>query len=293
MEPYYKSLATWAEPGHPGWGRISGFVPRLLGVEPRLEYLIVAAGLFALPLIAGSRLNRKFAVWTPLLVCIFVLLFVPSLCLGTAFVFQRFTVFALPFFGIALTSGDSTSKSNHAFRVAGVLIVAAWVAAICIRTQAFDRAGAGLKGALDAMEPNQRVLALDFVRDSAVTISPSFAHFASWYGAEKYGLVDPSSAYWYVELIRYKPGMVPKAKLWDFEWRPSEFSWDSYDGGNYRYFLVSNLSDDGAAIFRGAKCPVHLKYSANIWWLYEQDSQCQTRNNSVAKDQTRKSILSR
>jgi hypothetical protein len=283
IEPYYKGLASWAEPVHPGWGRISGFVPRLLGVEPRLEYVLVASALFLMPVLAGSRFSRRLAVWTPFLVCALVLLFAPSVWLGTAFVFQRFTVFALPFFLIALSAGTPVSqRRQNLFRVAGVLIVTAWIAAICVRTKAYDREAIGFTSVLSKMEPNQRVLSLDFERDSTATISPSFAHFAAWYSAEKQGIVDPSNAYWYVELIRYNPGKVPKAKLWDFEWNPAEFSWDSYEGGKYRYFLVSALSDQGSSIFRDAKCPVHLKYSASIWWLYEQDSRCRTQDAAFA-----------
>jgi hypothetical protein len=34
IDPYYASVATWSHPGCPGWGRISGFIPRLLGLRP-------------------------------------------------------------------------------------------------------------------------------------------------------------------------------------------------------------------------------------------------------------------
>jgi hypothetical protein len=284
VNPYYKSLAEWATPVHPGWGRVSGFVPRLLGVEPRPEYVFLTAILFTIPLFAGFGLSRRPGRWMPLLVSIAVLLFAPSVLWGTAFVFQRFTIFALPFFLIGLEPSQSVRKFSHynLCRIAAFLIVAAWISAVCVRVLAYDRAADGFEGALAAMEPNERVLAFDFIRDTEVTIAPPFSHFASWYAAEKRGVVDPSSAFWYVELIRYKPGKVPKARLWDFEWNPEKFSWDAYHGDDYRYFLVSDLSDEGSQIFKNAGCPVRLKYASNIWWLYEKDPGCNSKNNVMA-----------
>jgi hypothetical protein len=165
-------------------------------------------------------------------------------------------------------------KERQLLRTAAPLVVGVWITVLCLRTVAYDRAAQGFSGALALMEPYQRALSLDFVRDTEFTISPSFLQYAAWYSAEKYGIVDPSNAFWHVALVRYKPESVPKVRETDFEWHPEEFSWDKYDGGNYRYFIVSNLSDDGRKLFVGAKCPVRLKYSSNIWFLYEQDAEC-------------------
>lgn len=276
-DPYYKFLAEWSNSAHPGWGRISGFVPRLLGVEPHAAYFLVAAALFGLPLLAGARLTPKISVWVPFLTVVLVMLFVPTIAYGTDFVFQRFTLFTLPFFLIGLTRPTSATKfirERALLRSTAPLLVAIWIGVLCLRAIAYDHSAKGFSEMLAQMEPQQRALSLDFVRDTEFTISPSFLQYAAWYSAEKRGIVDPSNAFWHVELIRYRPICVPKVRQLDFEWNPGEFSWDKYDAGNYRYFIVSNLSDDGRRLFADAKCSVRLKYSSNIWFLYEQDAKC-------------------
>ena len=260
-----------------GWERFSGFVPRLLGVEPHPNYLLVAAALFAIPILAGARLNRRVSVWMPLVVCTLVILFVPDNIYGTDFVFQRFTLFMLPFFLIGLSPrlpDCAVSRVQRLYHLLAMTLVAVLTLATCFRTLAYDRAASGFDGALRLMEPNQRVLSMAIDRDTNFTISPPFLQFAAWYSATKGGLVEPSSAFWHVELVRYKPDSVPKVRERDFEWHPREFSWSKYDGQNYRYFLVSNLSDEGNALFRDSTCPVRLIYSSNRWWLYEQDRKC-------------------
>jgi hypothetical protein len=282
VDPYYKSLAAWATtPDHPGWGRISGFVPRMLGVEPRAEYLLIAAALFGIPVLAGARLSKEIKLWIPLLVCITVLLFAPNNILGTAFVFQRFTVFALPFFLILAQAPQTSPPYARVLRFATPGIVLVWIAAVSLRVEAYDYSARGFKELMERMEPGQRVLSLDYDRDDASVIAPVFAHYAAWYSAEKGGVVDPSNAFWFVELVRYRRDKIPKARVSDFEWHPGNFSWSRYDGAAYRYFIVRNGAEAGAYIFRDAACPVRLKYSSNVWWLYERDPSC-TANTSLA-----------
>jgi hypothetical protein len=274
-DPYYSLLAAWVDHSHPGWGRISGFVPRLLGVEPNPCYLLVAGALFAIPLLAGARLSRQFTSWIPLGVCIAVLLFAPHTLYGTAFIYHRFTVFALPFFLIALEQTESTAVLPQAkwLRAVVPVILAAWISALCVRTMACQAAAAGFTDVLARMEPYERVVSLDFVRDNPASIAPPFAHYASWYGAEKKGLVDPNSAYWPVELMWFKPGKTPRV-VFDFEWRPGIFDWVQFRGQDYRYFVASSTTDAGPYLFRNAPCTIHLRYHSGLWWLYERDPDC-------------------
>jgi len=237
----------------------------------------VAAALFAIPKLAGARLNRRVSVWMPLAVCTIVILFAPDNIYGTDFVFQRFTLFMLPFFLMGVSQREpacTVSREQRLYHLFAMILVAALTIATCFRTLAYDRAASGFDGALRLMEPNQRVLSMAIDRDTNFTISPPFLQFAAWYSAKKGGLVEPSSAFWHVELVRYKPDRVPKVRERDFEWHPREFSWSKYDGQNYRYFLVSNVSDEGSTLFRNSTCPVRLIYSSNRWWLYEQDRKC-------------------
>jgi hypothetical protein len=141
--------------------------------------------------------------------------------------------------------------------------------------QVYNASASGFKQILSEMKPYQRACSLDFVRDSNVAIAPVFAHYSSWYAAEKHGMVDPHSAFWPTELFTFKPGQQPRV-VFDFEWHPQAFDWQRVDGHEYRYFVVSAYDDMGPLLFRNTGCRVSLTDHQGFWWLYEQDPECQT-----------------
>jgi hypothetical protein len=256
-------------------GRISGFIPRLLGVEASLGSLLAGIVFFALPLLAGARLSRRIALWIPLSICVAALLLAPSTVYGTAFIYQRLTVFALPLYLILLQEPSTAPAmpERRWFRTAVPLIVTVWIVVLCSRVMAYNVSAAGFDELINRMEPYQRVLTMHFVRDHKTSIAPCFLHYGSWYAAQRRGMVDPNSAVWPVELIWFQPGKTPASTVL-FEWAPQRFDWKRLQGENYRYFITSSPVDLGPRLFAGASCKVSLKYHKNIWWLYERDLNC-------------------
>ncbi len=258
-----------ADPYTPG-GRVTGFFPRLLGMEANVICIIMGASLFALPLLAGARTAKRLAVWIPLAVCLLVLLFFPACAFGSTGIFPRFTVFALPFFLLGMGPSE---KIRPAFRAAVVVVIIGWMVILTARTMRYDSDARDFNQILSKMDSNQRALSLMFLRDTESFPSAVFLHFPAWYSAQKMGVVDCSFALFYPELVAYKPSNIPAVQE-GFEWVPQAFTWDGTHGGDYRYFVVHAPIDLGGFLFPRAPCRITLAAHSNLWWLYEKDPRC-------------------
>jgi hypothetical protein len=276
QDGYYSVLAAWTSPGGWGWGRTAGFFPRLLGVRPGVAVTLFGLLLFLVPFAAGARLTRRLIVWIPFLLCVATLLFVPGILFGTDFTFQRFTVFALPLFLVLLERPAEKPWPRWLWPVC-VLMAGGWICVVSANTLAYARDAAGFEQVLERMEPGQRALSFAYEHDSAGTIAPPFLHYPSWYSALKGGIVDPNIAGTHVQLVLYRPGQMPIARLWGFEWNPIPFEWRFYGGSNYRYFVSRAPEDLAGIMFRTATCRTRLVFHANHWWLYEKDPGCVPR----------------
>jgi len=273
-EQYYQSLSQELHFHLPYWGRLPGFTSNLLGLFPSWFHLAIAVTLFALPLCAGYRIHDRWVRRLPIVLCLAILLFCPSKVLGTDYIYQRFTMFAVPLYLLALRPPSGFTTRSVAIKSAAILMVAGLVTAAVARAVTFRREAQGFQDALALMVPGQRALSLVFDHGDGVSIAPTFLHFPCWYTAEGHGLVDPSAAVFLPELVLYRPGAAPQAVLVDFEWDPSEFNWQEYSAGQYRYFIVRSQEDLTATLFSSVPCPVDLLLHQEKWWLYQRGAAC-------------------
>ena len=272
-DAYYGALARWTTPGGWGWGRAAGMFPRLLGTRPGVLPTLVGLALFLIPVGAGARFTRRPALWAPLIVCLATLLFMPGGMFANDLLFQRFTIFALPLFLITLTEPAGRRWPRWLWP-ACALVVTGWIGFVSANAIRYQADADGFEQILARMEPRDRALSVIFDRDSDGTIAPPFLHFPAWYSAVKGGLVDPSAAGLHVELVLFRPGSEPPARLLAFEWNPGVFEWERFGGARYRYFVVRAPLDLGARMFQGATCAVRLAHHVNSWWLYEKAPGC-------------------
>lgn len=272
VDPYYAGLPARMGTAL-GWGRLTGLVPRMLGVQPTPLFIALGLLVLALPLVAGGRPIRRAAVVVMPALCLAVLFVVPSVLFGNSYTYQRFTVFLLPFYMAALGSPSDTAR-GHLLRRALPLVALAWTAAVSVQALAFRDESRGFETVLHAAAPGQRTLGLSFQWQSRHSIAPSFLHFPSWYTAERGGLTDPSFAVSYAPLVRYRETSIPRAGILGFEWQPEKFDWMRYSGGDYRYFLARAFEDPGPFLQRTAPCALRLRAHDGAWWLYERDASC-------------------
>jgi len=272
-DAYYGAIARWTTAGGWGWGRAAGIFPRLLGTRPGTLPTLVGLALFALPICAGARLTRRPTLWAPFIVCLATLLFMPGGMFANDLLFQRFTVFALPLFLITLAKPAGRPWPRWLWP-ACALVVTGWIGFVSVNAIRYEADADGFDQILERMEPGERALSVIFERDSEGTIAPPFLHFPAWYSAVKGGLVDPSAAALHIELVLFRSGFEPPARLLAFEWNPKVFEWGKYDGARYRYFVVRAPLDLGVRLFQGATCSVRLAHHVNYWWLYEKAPDC-------------------
>jgi hypothetical protein len=271
---YYTTLGTDTPLGAWSWGRLSGLLPRLLGVPLSLFTLLMGSALFVLPIVAGARPARRSAHTIPFLVCLITLFLVPGQLFGTQLAFQRFTTFLLPLFLVALQRPSHQSSWPAWTWPAATALVVLCIAGASTRAVKFNEQASGFTEIIAHMEPYQRVLSFPFERESGTAIAPVFLHFAAWYSAIKSGVVDPSFAETHVQLVRFTAEHMPRPRLWGFEWQPDEFDWKRMHGPQYRYFIVKSAEDRGASLFRDAPCSLQLVHHADHWWLYERAVTC-------------------
>jgi len=270
---YYTSLANWANPVAAGWGRLTGFMPRLLGERPDLFVTMFGVFLFALPFIAGGRISKSWRRYIPLIFIILVVMLLPSVLRGNSYTFQRFTLLAMPLFLIVIDAASSPSQMQRYLRWLAPVIAFGWIAHMSINALQFDKEADGFQTVLSKMEPHKRAVSLIFSRDDSHSISPTFMHFPAWYTAVSAGISNPGFAMYIGMPVFYKKEYQPTYYV-GYAWYPQLFDWPKHEGASYDYFIVRADKDVSRLIFRKASCRIRLVNNSGLWWLYERDPAC-------------------
>ncbi len=271
---YYSNIATWANPDNPDWGRINGFIPRLLGTRPQFFLTLLGIFLLALPFISGSRISKSRVRLIPVLAITLALLLLPTFLFGNMYTFQRFTYLFMPLYLIMFDTPTTSGRTQRYLRLVAPVIAFGWIIFMSLHALQFNKDMDGFDAVLAKTEPGKRTLSLVFARDDSYSIAPEFLHFPAWYAALKSGVTDPSFAVTFVQPVSYKPEQVPKAKFEGFEWNPQWFDWRKFDGYKYDYFIAHAPNDMGAYLFRSAPCKIELAAQEGQWWLYRKDQNC-------------------
>ena len=253
------------------WSRFAELPGTLLGDPGGRQAALFGAAMLVLVLLALRRpaagpapARLRLARAVPFVLALGVFLFAPDIYFRAAFFNLRFAVFLVPWLLLAVVPGRPADRLS---RTLVAVLAAAWLVALIPRFLAFDREAREIDGPLAAMEPDRRVLGLVFEPFSAAVPAPAHLHLFAWYAAEKGGIADFSFAYFYPQLVRYRPDvepLVPDA----FSWRPQTF--DDRLRSSYDYFLVRSSTDRTAELFPSHRPPaVRLRVHSGKWWLYE------------------------
>jgi hypothetical protein len=260
----------------------------------RLKFLIYPFGVFksdlvfaplsllmlAAPLVLGARLNLHTPVALVPMGFVFLLwLLVPSSTFATAHIYQRFAVFLLPFYALSFCASlprpDGVAASNARTTVRQWwLPVLCWIfMGIHIERQiAFAAESAEYDSILSETKPGYRALGLilDPASDATGNLV-AYAHFGSWYQAEKSGFVDFNIAGYIPMVVRFRPGAEPAIGVGS-GWLAKDFQWNRDEARIYKYFFVRHrvpLRDD---YFSSSGCQPQLLKTAGSWALYENSN---------------------
>ena len=256
-------------------------LPRLLAnaigdyYTPKLVLGVAVLAMLAAPWLLGLRIDRRHpATWIPLAIVLFIQFLVPSTMISTAYVYQRFAVFFLPAYALAflMRPASAAAPRTRALPKLGTmaLVGGVWLALGChsLEMWRFAKEARDFETVLAAMEPKQRILALTFDdRSEQANLDLPYRHYATWYQADKQGLVDFNFAWFPPQMVRFQPDRLPAVREGI---RGHNFSARKYPLDPYRYIVVRHTAPLPATLFDGADCAPRAVAKEGSWTLFER-----------------------
>jgi hypothetical protein len=227
--------------------------------------LAVTLAIALLPPIAGAQLARSPARWLPFAVVLLLFLALPEFAVDTGFLYARFGVFLVPLW-LLMWNAPHVGGRKTRFEWLAMPIVVVWVLSNTARFASFARETQHFDAVLEAMEPGKRVAAMIADKETPLFGTPVYLHFASWYQAQKAGIVDFNFADFRLVLRRAD---ATEARIDEqLAWSPQLFQWSAHGGSRYDYFLVKADVDVSPILFKDRLPSVSLVKRSGWWWLY-------------------------
>jgi hypothetical protein len=235
---YSSEPLTW----HHGPRRIVEFFIYPLSHNYGRIFVPLTLALMAVPWLLGLRPSRARALQAvPLAVLVAVWLLVPSYAANTAFLYERFALFTLPFYALLFGPPAAAAAGRSRWPRLGAAALPAlcllFFALLVTRQLRFADEARDYERVASVLQPGQRALMMIFEPDSDAAKAPVYLHYAAWYGAEQRGLVDFNFAWVKQPMVRYRQGHLPSIAP-GFEWKPGKFEWERHAGHLFRYFFV-------------------------------------------------------
>ena len=279
-------------------------LPRMLAnaigdyYTPKIVLGVAMLAMLAAPWLLGSRINRLHpAAWVLLIVVLVIEFLVPSTMISTAYLYQRFAVFFLPAYalvflarpaGAAAASGNRRSGNRRSGALPAIglaaLVGGVWLTLAChsLEMRRFADEAAEFETVLSTMAPQQRVLALTFDdRSAQANLDMPYRHYATWYQADKQGLVDFNFAWFPPQMVRFKPDQLSAVRE---GLRGRTFSAAKYPLDPYRYIVIRHTAPLPATLFDGAPCAPRAVMTQGSWTLFER-SHCPITTAAVRSDE--------
>ena len=250
-------------------------IPFYILANDRADWWGVAAAIiaFATPPLLGYRVGGVRALM-PFAVCVAVLLFVPHIVGGTAFVYHRFALFLLPFWSLAFRVREAEAVSARRDRTRFAVLAVAALAAIAIQAQrqlVFRKDSIGFETVLAAADPNRLALSLIYETNQPNSAYPVYKNYSLWYAVEKGGVVDFNFGYYPNSILRYRRDRMPA--LSEFQSFLSPESDISGDLHRYSYLFIRGTSDEvNRMMSSNGQCEFKLRAEDGLWWLFEKES---------------------
>ena len=140
----------------------------------------------------------------------------PHIGWGTAYLFQRFGVFMLPFFALVIPSVQQTGQSKMSTSLrhsAQAIAIATSICFFCFqgeRALSYAQESLDTRAVIDALPPSKSVLRLYHENEGYSILDGDLLHQHDlvWYQVEKQGWVLPNFASFHPEVIHYTPNAI-------------------------------------------------------------------------------------
>lgn len=258
-------------------------VNSLLSLPGKNTYMFISSLLIFLliaPLIAGYRPSKDIKKYIPLLAFLMVWFFCPSYIGRTAKVFERFSIFLIPFYGLILEKSCYTyahwrKEAQTWFAcIAGVISIGLLKMPL-ENIVIFNNSTQDFRKFVNQLPKEKYALGLVYDTKESLALDRNFhyiSHFPSWYQALNQGWVDFNFAWFPPQVVRYLPEGVPQA-LPSFDHNLTEFihfkNCDEYD-----LLLVYVYSPETInlheKLMQQSTCHHKLQYNVGKWYLYAQ-----------------------
>lgn len=233
---YYQEIASTQPHLLNGWGRFTGFFPRIVGWSDGSYALALGIALLVMPWLFGYRLHANPSNLLVVLAILVILLLMPSVINGSLYSAERFSLLFFCVYPLMLSKPPKTSFSL--WITLALIIGAVWLTH-ADNARRHDRSLSNLVSGLNTLPPNQRALSLTYTYQADGFIAPVYLHSGQWYGVLKNGLVDPNFAATDLQPLRYEKAQRPFATIGQgFDWNPRPFDWQQFQGDRYRVFMV-------------------------------------------------------
>lgn len=256
------------------------FLTFIWGLEGGTYSAIMNTGSLAAPLIIGSRLNRQdVRCWIPWLSCIAVGLLMPSNAFNTAFLYERFALFFLPFYGMLFLRRDDSApirkNKYHLLSWKNIYLPLLCWTLLLVQTErlfGFKRESDEFNTLLSAMVPEQRVLSLIFYPDSIASGNPlAYLHYPLWYQVHKKGFVDFNFAFFAQDIVRFRHGYDYPTTIAPPLDANIPIDWVKIHGDRYRYYIARHNQPLDESFFTNNRCKIRLIDISGHWSLYESN----------------------
>ena len=198
---------------HTVWEKTQALLFMPWGIETADYYDIAFMWMWLLPPLLGFRLRRDVAVYALPLGFLAIWYALPHIAFQTAFVYQRFALFALPFYYLLWQAVPW--QSNWRFSLAQVSTVGLICALAILLGKTYGdilrfehhAATKQFKQILSLTQSHKRMFAMF---DTYGSERLKYLYFANWYQAQKHGWSDFSFVVFHPQMVRFKPERLPK-----------------------------------------------------------------------------------
>lgn len=249
--------------------------------------------LFTLPYLLTCKIRDNFDTRViPFIIVMLSVYFLPMYGLKTAFLYQRFTLFILPFYALcfyrdntalvattnnlalaesigATTSGTSSRVSVSICLVA--LLTLFFLSTISKRLYDFNAESADFVQLLKRVPEHKKLLSIVYEKQSeAAANSLAYTHFGAWYQALHGGVAYTNHAIYVPQIFRFNVNAIPTG-LNFINWNPELFNVNEAHLEHYDLILIRQLT---APVLVNKYCQLNLSDHVGKWYLYDI-SNCQ------------------
>ncbi|MBT8136988.1 MAG: hypothetical protein KJO54_08265 [Gammaproteobacteria bacterium] len=229
--------------------------------------------MFVAPALLGCRLTTDYSRYLPFACAAIIYFRFPALAFGTAFLYHRFSIFLLPLWLLAWNAPAEQSTPRASYRLAAITVVSVIVSISIFnawRFRGLQSQSHDFTAIVQQIPEGKRVLSVVRKRYVENFQYPVLLHHATWYQPLRGGIVDFNFAYFYPQLVRYRPGrQVPVDER--FVSLPYSRSFEQINGAAYDYFIFLADEDEGYRLFGEHGAGIDLVAQQGPWWLYRGD----------------------